>query len=375
MPVYQELNKQKITKDKRSWYYRCYYTDIYGNRKQKISKLFLTRKLAQEAERDFLNKISCKSDLNENIAFIDVYNEWLEFRKKQLKTQSLYSLKKRSKLHIVKFLENYKLHAIKLDTINKWFNELEKNKISTEYKNKIINEFKCFLKYARDNYNFDNKIIAKIQPYKIEKPIKNLKDSEINFWTYDEFQQFISVVDDEFYYTIFNFLYFTGLRYGEMCALNWNDFNKQNKTIEITKTLTDKVDDRKYIITSPKTQNSIRIVDLDDNLYQLLLKHKNKEKQLYNFNENMFIFGNIRYLPATTFRRKLNYYIKLANVKKITIHGFRHSHISLLIHLGCDSREVALRVGDTVQMIEKTYIHLFPRKKKETVIKLNLLKK
>lgn len=375
MPVYQEKNKNKWTKDGRSWYFRCYYTDIYGNRKQKVSKLYLTRKLTQEAERDFLSKVSYQNDLNENIAFIDVYNEWLEFRKKQLKTQSLYSLKKRSQLHIVKFLERYKLHSIKIDTIYKWYNELNKNKFSVEYKNKIIGEFRCFLEYARDNYNFDNKIIAKVQPYRIETPIKNLRDSETNFWTYDEFKQFIKVVDNEFYYTIFNFLYFTGLRYGEMCALNWNDFDEQNKTIKITKTLTDKVDNEKYIITSPKTNNSIRLIDLDDNLYKILVKHKNKEKQLYNFNENMFIFGNIRYLPATTFRRKLNYYISLAKVKKITIHGFRHSHISLLINLGCDVREVALRAGDTVQMIEKVYIHLFPKKKKDTVTKLNLLKK
>ena len=47
--------------------------------------------------------------------------------------------------------------------------------------------------------------------------------------------------------------------------------------------------------------------------------------------------------------------IKKANVKRITPHGFKSSHVSLLIHLGCDSRDVAERVGDTVQMIEKTY--------------------
>ncbi len=374
MPIYQEKNKNKWTKDNRSWYFRCYYTDIYGNRKQKISKLFLTRKLAQEAERDFLNKISYESNLNENIAFIEVYNEWLEFRKKQLKTQSFYNLKKRFNLHIVRFLENYKLHSIKIDTINKWYIELDKNKITTEHKNKIIGEFRSFLNYSRDNYNFDNKVIAQLQTYKIETPTKVINEAEINFWTYDEFQQFIKVVDDEFYYTMFNFLYFTGLRYGEMCALNWNDFDEVAKTIKITKTLTNKIENEIYLITSPKTKNSLRIVDLDDNLYQLLLKHKNKEKQIYNFKENMFIFGNVRYLPATTFRRKLDYYIKLANVKKITIHGFRHSHISLLIHLGCDPREVALRVGDTVQMIEKTYIHLFPEKKKDTITKLNSLK-
>ena len=41
--------------------------------------------------------------------------------------------------------------------------------------------------------------------------------------------------------------------------------------------------------------------------------------------------------------------------KHITIHGFRHSHISLLINIGCGFRDVANRFGDTVQMVEKNY--------------------
>ncbi len=32
MPAYQEKNKDKWTKDGRSWYFRCYYTDMYGGK-------------------------------------------------------------------------------------------------------------------------------------------------------------------------------------------------------------------------------------------------------------------------------------------------------------------------------------------------------
>ena len=46
MAVYQEKDKKKWTKDGRKWYYRCYYTDIKGNRKQKISKMYETKKQA-----------------------------------------------------------------------------------------------------------------------------------------------------------------------------------------------------------------------------------------------------------------------------------------------------------------------------------------
>src|SRR5699024_1086165 len=108
---------------------------------------------------------------------------------------------------------------------------------------------------------------------------------------------------------------------------------------------------------------------------ELLLKHYEEEQKIYNFSKEMFVFGNVKYIAPTTFRRKLNKYIDISKVKIITPHGFRHSHASLLIHLGCDSREVAKRLGDTVQVIESTYYHMFPEKEKHTITVLNNFKK
>ena len=110
---------------------------------------------------------------------------------------------------------------------------------------------------------------------------------------------------------------------------------------------------------------------MPNSLVKLLKEHKRNEEKIYGFNENMFVFGNVRCITRTTLRNKLNKYIKLANVKRITIHGLRHSHVSLLIHIGCDSREVAKRIGDTVEMVEKTYYHMFPEKEKQIVKNLN----
>ena len=370
MAIYQEKNKEKWTKDGRSWYYKCYYTDMFGNRKQKVSKLFAKKKIAEDEERKFLIAIEKKDEVDNNIMFIDIYNEWLDLKKTQVKSSTYYTRKKRENKYILPFFKNYKLNSIKINIINNWKLEIEKKSISLEHKNKIIADLKEILNYAKDNYDFDIKVLSKLSKYKIEE-VKKDHESTYNFWTNDEFNKFIKVVDDELYFTIFNFLYYTGVRFGEMTALNWNDINFEKKELRINKTLNTKTEDNKYIITSPKTQNSIRIIDLDDNLLKLLSKHYENEKKIYDFNKEWFIFGNVKYIPATTFARRLNKYIKIANVKKITPHGFRHSHVSLLINLGCDSKDVAERVGDTIQMVEKTYYHMFPSKKKKTVELLN----
>lgn len=379
MAIYQDKDKLGNiikTTDGRSWYFRVYYTNKFGERKQKKSTRYLKKNEAQDAERDFLNKIKNTDEIDENISFKDIYYEWLTYKKTQVKLTTNYGLERNTKKHILDQLDKYKLYSIKINTINEWMNYIINLKCTTAYKNTIIGYFREILNYAKENYEFNSKIINKI--YNIREDSASInnkpKNSQWNFWTYEEFNNFIKVVDDDLYNLIFTFLYYTGLREGEMIALTWHDIDFSNKKLIINKNFTNKIGNKGYAIITPKTKNSNRIIDIDDDLYQRLLKHLENEKKTYNFDYNMFVFGNVNYIAPTTLRRKLDYYINIAKVKKITPHGFRHSHVSLLIDLGCDSRDVANRVGDTVQIVESTYYHMFPKKQSITVNKLNDLK-
>lgn len=58
-------------------------------------------------------------------------------------------------------------------------------------------------------------------------------------------------------------------------------------------------------------------------------------------------------------------------VKKIKIHGIRHSHISLLIDMGCNAVAIADRVGHESIDITYRYAHIFPSTQQEVVSKLD----
>lgn len=374
MAVYQEKNKNKWTKDGRKWYFRCYYTDMYGNRKQKISKMYSSKKEAQNEESEFLVKIATNDETDLNISFESVFNEWLQYKKQFVKYTTFYKIKNNMENHILPIFKNYKLHSIKINNLLLWKENLKKNNCLCETSfNKTIGYFKELLEYARINYDFDIKVSNKLQKNKLTKTNIKTIDSYWNFWTFEEFNEFIKNVDNKLDNIMYNFLYYTGVRLGEMLALSWKNVDFSRKTIKIVDNLT-WAEFKGYDVTDPKTKNSIRMIDLDDNLVDLLLKHYNNEKKIYGFNESMYVFGNIKYYSPTTFRRHFKNNLLKSNIKRITPHGFRHSHVSLLIHLGCDSRDVAERIGDTVQMIEKTYYHMFPEKKKNTVNLLNNLK-
>ncbi len=373
MPVYKEKSKKRWTKDGRAYYFREYYIDQYGIKKQYRSEHYIDREKAEEERAKWLLQLKIDNDTSLNISFKEVYEEWYVYKSMTLKCTTAYKLKKSLDKNILNYFKIYKLNYIKMNVITLYYNYLQKQNLSPKYQNKMVGYLKELLTYASDNYNFDRKVLSKINKKRITS-IENQQNSEWNFWTYEEFNLFISYVDNEYWSLIFNFMYFTGLRIGEFIALTWNDLNFKNKTLRINKSYTNKSGDKDIHIVDPKTSNSIREIDLDDNLIDLLTKHYKNESQIYKFQKNMNIFGNIDYIAPTTFARYLDLYIKKANVKRITPHGFRHSHVSLLFHLGCDELEVAERVGDTVEVIRKTYYHMFPSKKSNTVKALNDLK-
>ena len=291
MPVYREKNKKKWTKDGRSYYFKCYYTNINGNRTAYRSKLYKLSSEAKQAERTFIkewedfhkNKHIIKKD-NENtnidIAFKEVYNEWLSLKKISVKGTTAYRLEKNLNKNILVFFEKYKLHEIKRKTINEWYDFMNKSSNSQKYQNSIIGYLIEFFTYAKDFYTFDPKVVAIIQKKHIDKSVPNKKESEWNFWTDEEFEQFIKYVDDPLYYKIFNFLYFTGLRQGEMIALTWEDINLEKKEIYIHNNFTNKLGIGTYNIVDPKTRNSIRHIDLDDETNKLMIEHYNNEKYI-----------------------------------------------------------------------------------------------
>lgn len=99
-------------------------------------------------------------------------------------------------------------------------------------------------------------------------------------------------------------------------------------------------------------------------------------EQYTDFKESWFVFGNTRFLPMENIDRNRRKYFKLSGVKQITNHEFRHSHVSLLINEfvksgGTDTTKFFLmmsnRMGHTIEVMQKTYMHLFPTIQNEIV--------
>lgn len=212
---------------------------------------------------------------------------------------------------------------------------------------------------------------------------KNEMPKRINYWEPDEFKRFIDVIDDPMYKTAYMILYYMGLRKGELRALTWENVNLNNRTMTINQIVSNKVMDGEDPITTPKTKNSFRTISIPKILNNQLIYLYNVENTFCGFSDERFVIGGIdRPVPNENLRRHLKNGIREANKKieqenekngtdipplsDLTIHGFRHSHASLLINNLSEGTfsdyEIAQRLGDTVQTLHSTYAHWFRKK-------------
>ncbi|HEQ8498103.1 TPA: site-specific integrase [Streptococcus pyogenes] len=159
------------------------------------------------------------------------------------------------------------------------------------------------------------------------------------------------------------------LRKGELCALKWADIDFQSETLSVNKSLGRL--DGQAIEKSTKNDFSVRKIKLDSETLSILQEWKaicQKEKAQLAVAplsiESDFIFiyctreGSIEPLHADYINNILSKVIKQHSLKKISPHGFRHTHATLMIEIGVDPVNTAKRLGHaSSQMTLDTYSH------------------
>lgn len=346
--------KKKQLKSGIKYAFTLRYTDIYGDTKQYTSKGYDTKKEAELEEAKFRIKVEENKITTSNITFKQIFIEYLEYIKKDIKPQSLKKIENQCK--IFQPLDNIKINDFNIQTYKKIQLYLNQKEYSVEYKNKVLGLLKRVIKYSHKYHNTNDYMLNYIENYKRVNEIKK----EMEFFTYEEFKKFISVIDEFNYKIFYETLYYLGLRQGECCALTWNDIDFNKKEVSINKTLTTKLKGQLYTLSSPKTPNSNRTLPIPLKLlksYEKLLKQAKTKKY---FKTSWFIFGDELPFRETTIQVRKNKYCKLSGVKQIRIHDFRHSCASFLIQHGASIVLVSKYLGHSkISTTLDTYTHLY----------------
>lgn len=365
------LEQYKWTKDKRKWVFYTWVTSLDGKRKKYTSKAYHTKKEALEAEREFVSKITIYTE-DKGMTFKDLYLSYYDYQEDKVKATTLKTY--RDRIKYMQLLDKIKLKDLNVTHYELWRRELSKANIKDSTKNDIQKFIKIVLNWGTKMYGFDfrlfyNKITRFSNPNEIKK--------EMDFYTFEEFKQFISVEKDIKFKCLYETLYYCGLRRGEARALTWNDINFEDRLLRVNKNITTiGSESSPYLsITTPKTKSSIRTIPIPEillnDLKTLLECDKN---DIYGFENNYYVFGNDKPITNSKTRCHKNSLCKKAGVKQIRLHDFRHSCASLLINNGANITMVSKYLGHSkIDETLNTYSHMFKNKLNDVVETINKL--
>ncbi len=349
--------KKDLTSGK--WFYYGKYINFKGENKQYKKRGFNTKSEAKKKEQLFLLTVGTA---NKEMTLDELYAEYSVFASQYLKDSTLYNDKKKYK-KISDIFGHKLVNKITSKDILLWQQDLLQKDYSISYINSIRNTFSKLYTYLYQNHNIDYNPLKRVPRPKKPNDLKKTND----FWTYQEFSSFISVVKNPEYLTLFTLAYMSGCRKGELLALQWNDYD--GESININKTFSPIT----LKCTPPKTKNSYRNIYLDNKTVNLLNTHKELCSSYDGYNLDKYIFGFNKPITTTTLERSYKKYQIEANVKKIRFHDLRHSHASLLIDKKMPITIVASRLGDNVETVLNTYTHLLSENHTKVVDILNNL--
>ena len=384
MAIYKS---KAVTRDGRKWYFSVCYLTANGERKRKKSQLYASKQEAGEAERQFLTE---KSKNRIDITFEEMYYQYLDYTEESIKGSTKYTKDSRIRSHIFNYFGKMNIHSITVNTILDWKSKMnkktyskKKKKYSLKYKQNLMIELRTTLKYGMDFCGLKENFAGKVMMFhdKGEEVISD--EDKIRYIKPFEYNLFISVIDKIVFKTFFAFLYYMGVRKGEAQALAWEDINFDKNQVRIIKTVTTKTDEvdefgNKFKITNTKNRKNRRI-KMPPALKNMLLELYQYYQEYYGFNKKWFVFGGYRHLASQSIDNVKDESFRLVKeihgveINRITNHEFRHSHASYLISKGVRAELIAYRLGDTVDVVMKTYAHLFPEVEDGIIEELDLI--
>lgn len=303
------------------------------------------------------------------ILYKDWIWEWLSSKKDYIKESTYANYSNIITNHIVPELGNYLLNKLNNKIIQNFLLDKSKNGrldntggLSSKTIRDITAIIKSSLKSAFKENLIPNLSLDFIYP-KItqkEKIYTLSKRSQENLTNYILENQSIKTLG------ILLTLY-SGIRIGELCALQWKDIDFKNNILRINKTLQrvyindTEIHSSKIVITEPKTHNAERDIPISKEFANELKKYKTKP-------EHYLLSCSNKWIEPRTYRRFFERISKKANIEKINFHGLRHTFATNCIKLGIDYKTVSELLGHaTVNITLNLYVHPQMSQKKKCI--------
>lgn len=364
---------------------KCYMFKVYvgvdpltGKEKYTTRRGFKTPGKAKTALLQLKVSINDGTYINKRAeTFQDVYDLWVVQYERTVEESTYTKTIGIFRNHILPSIGIYKIDKINFDicqkAVNIWADTLKNFRMVKSYAAKVL-DFSIKHDYIQSNP------FSLVEITNKKKVQFDEEDESENFYTKEQLLEFLKCMKQETNfkaYALFHLLAFSGMRRGEALALTWKDIDFKKNEIRINKALAQGKDNRLYV-KSTKT-GVARIINMYPETISILKRWKKRQQEdnlILGFNTlqpKQLVFSNERneFLQLTKPRKWLEYVLNKYNLPKITTHGFRHTHASLLYEAGNNPKIIQVRLGHS-HYIEtmSTYTHVSEQAKEGSINKL-----
>ena len=336
-----------LRKDGR-WEGRIYYPSEKGTKKTYKSFYGKSREEVALMMIEYNSENSPGDDIS--LTFYELYLEWIESHRRRIKESTAANYEMKAAKHILPVFGGFCLYEITSEMIYDFIKDKQNSKLSNRYISDILVLMKAVMRYGERHYNCKNPMNDIVMPKKYKTEITRLSDAE-------EAVLKKYITENHSLVTLAVALaLFTGLRIGEICALQWKNIDLKKRIITVSRTIqriTCRNGNRKtkVIITDPKSRSSFRKVPIPESIISFL-------REFQADAEDFVLSGNRKPVEPRTMQNRFTRLLENVNLPSVHFHSLRHSFASKCIVLGFDVKALSEILGhSSVEITMNLYVH------------------
>lgn len=352
--------------------YRSFYGKTYLEVKEKRNR-YLSDKTGCQQSRSTLYH---DNNIRDNTVKVEqIMREWLYSKKDYVKESTFARYVNLLEKHILPELGDIRLAFLTPERVNTFLKEKlycgrldGKGGLSPKTVSDIRSILILGLEYARQNH-YSCSVDSKVFSPKLHKNIIKVLTQEEQ----RQLENFIYQHPDPIRLGILTALY-SGIRIGELCALQWGDIYFDSRIIQISKTMIriQNMDDNsekktRILISRPKTESSNRMVPLPSFIADFLIRFRQDP-------EDYLITGTEKYMEPRTCLCKYKKILKEAGLELFTFHTLRHTFATRCIESGFDAKSLSEILGHAeINTTLRNYVHPSIELKKKQMERLKVI--
>lgn len=300
-----------------------------------------------------------------SITFGTAFSEWFQSISIRVKESTLANYLLKADKHILPVYENCNITDIQQKSIYQFIKDKQDSGLSNRYITDILVLMKSVFKYAARTYRIFNPMEGLVMPKK--------EKTEVLLLTTEQETKLMQILLGNLTLTTLGIVLarMTGLRIGELCALQWKDIDLEKRILTVRKTL-QRIQVKggnkrtKLVLTKPKSETSKRTIPIPECIIGLL-------RRFLGNAEEFVLSGTEKPVEPRTIQYRFAAILKNGNLPSVHFHALRHMFATSCVKLGFDIKTLSEILGHSgVEITLNRYVHSSFEQKTEYMNRLKM---